>query len=59
MSPVNLFQCVTEKGSYVVGYLLDGWTKELTIQAKTPAELMMRVQNAIGDISPVTYVEQV
>ena len=59
MSPVNLFQCVTEKGSYIVGYLLDGWTKELIIQAKTPTELMMRVQNAIGSIIPVTYVEHI
>lgn len=58
MSPANLFQTVTEKGSYVVGYIADGWTRELTLSAKTPRELMMRVQSAIGDILSVTYIER-
>lgn len=58
MSPANLFQAVTEKGSYVVGYIADGWTRELTLSARTPRELMMRVQSAIGDILSVTYIER-
>lgn len=58
MSPANLFQAVTEKGSYVVGYIADGWTRELTLSAKTPRKLMMRVQSAIGDILSVTYIER-
>lgn len=59
MSPANLFQIVTEKGSYLVGYIEDGWAKELVFQAKTPSELMMRVQNMLGFISSVTYVEKI
>ena len=49
---------VTEKSNYVVGYIADGWTRELVLPAKTPRELMMRVQNAIGDILSVTFIER-
>lgn len=58
MPPVNLFDSVTEKGSYTVGYIVDGWTKELVFQAKSPNELMMKTQNELGDISNVTFVER-
>jgi len=58
MSPVELFNTVTEKGSYIVGYIIDGWTKEINIIAKCPSEAMMRVQNMIGDICNVTFIEK-
>ena len=58
MSPLSMFQVVTEKSNYVVGYIADGWTRELVLPAKTPRELMMRVQNAIGDILSVTFIER-
>lgn len=58
MSPVDMFSVVTEKGSYAVGYIVDGWTIEIVLQAKAPNELMMKVQNIIGDICSVTFVER-
>lgn len=58
MSPVELFNNVTEKGSYIVGYIVDGWTRELNINAKCPSEAMMIVQNICGSICGVTFVER-
>ena len=58
MSPVELFNIITEKGSYIIGYLADGWTKEIIIRARCPNEAMIKVQNIIGDICNVTFVER-
>lgn len=58
MSPIDLFKIVTEKGSYIVGYLVDGWTRELTIQAKCPSEAMIKVQNLLGSICNITFIER-
>ena len=58
MSPVDLFNVVTEQGSYRVGYLADGWTHEIEIKARCPAEAMVRVQNVLGGIWSVTFVEK-
>ena len=54
----NLFDAVTENGDYVISYLQDGWTREMTIQAKSPGEAMLIVQNRLGSICPVTAVER-
>lgn len=58
MSPVEMFNAVTEKGSYIVGYLFDGWTREMSIIARSPSEAMMTVQNLLGSICNVTFVER-
>lgn len=59
MSPVEMFNmAVTEKGSYIVGYLVDGFTKEILIRAKCPGEAMMKTQNILGGICRVTFVER-
>lgn len=58
MSPVELFNVVTEKGSYIIGYLADGWTKEITVIARSPMEAMMKTQNIIKTIHNVTFVER-
>lgn len=58
MYPVNLFDAVTEKGRYLVSYLNDGWTQELLIEARTPAEAMLKVQSKLGSICNVTFVEE-
>ena len=58
MSPLDLFNTVTEEGSYIVGYLVDGWTREIHLKARSPAEAMMVTQNFIGNICNVTYVER-
>lgn len=58
MSPLSLFSTVKEKGVYVVGYINDGWTFELSIEASKPTELLILTQNIIGDICNVVYVEK-
>ena len=58
MSPIELFNAITEKGIYTVGYLVDGWTKEIIIRARCPNEAMIKVQNAIGSICNVTFIER-
>lgn len=55
---IDLFNIVTEKGSYIVFYLHDGWTMELIINASRPMEAMVKVQNILGSICDVTYVEK-
>ena len=55
---VEMFSAVTENGDYVISYLQDGWTREMTIQAKSPGEAMVIVQNRLGSICPVTFVER-
>lgn len=59
MSPVEMFELVTEKGSYAIGYLVDGWTKTFTISARCPTEAMMKVQNIIGSICNITFIERI
>ena len=58
MYPVVLFDVVTEKGRYLVSYLNDGWTQEIMIEARTPGEAMLKVQNQLGSICDVTFVER-
>ncbi len=58
MSPVELFNVITEPGNYTVSYLQDGWTMELQISARSPESGMCRVQNELGDICSVTYIER-
>ena len=58
MSPIDFFKIVTEKGSYIIGYLVDGWTKEIRLEARSPGEAMIRTQNILGNITSVTYVER-
>lgn len=58
MSPVEMFNVVTEKGSYIVGYLFDGWTKTMDIIARSPSEAMMETQKILGSICAVTFVER-
>lgn len=58
MSPLEYFKIVTEKGSYAISYLVDGWTKEIQLEARSPGEAMIRVQDLIGDIFRVTYIEK-
>ncbi len=58
MSPVELFKTITEPGYYAVGYLQDGWTREIRIKAKSPETGMFWAQEALGDICSVTYVER-
>ncbi len=58
MSPVEMFETVTEKGKYVIGYIVDGWTRQLAVEAARPVEAMVKVQNVIGSICAVTYVER-
>ena len=58
MSPIEIFKCITEKGSYKVGYLIDGGTREINIEAKCPSEGMMKVQTIIGSICCVTFIER-
>lgn len=58
MSPLEYFKIVTEKGSYLIGYLVDGWTKEICLEVGSPSEAMMITQNMMGDIINVTYVER-
>lgn len=58
MPPVELFNAVTEKGIYIVSYLVDGWTSRIDVEARCPSEAMMIVQNMIGDICSVTFVER-
>lgn len=58
MYPVDLFSAVTEKGRYLISYLNDGGTHELFIEAKTPGEAMLKVQNKLGSICDVTFVER-
>lgn len=58
MSPVELFDAVTEKGKYIVSYLVDGWTRQINVEARCPSEAMMIVQNMIGSICNVTFVER-
>ena len=58
MSPLSLFAAVEEKGVYTVGYIQDGWTCEVMIEASKPTELLTLTQNKIGDICNVVYVEK-
>ena len=58
MSITELFNTVTEKGRYRVGYLMDGWTKEISCESGSPGEAMVAVQNILGDILDVTFVEK-
>ena len=59
MSPVEMFNItVTEKGSYIISYLADGWTRELVLTVSNPQEAMMKTQNLIGSINRVTFVER-
>ena len=58
MSPVDIFKnSVTGKGGYIVGYIYDGWTRELVITARNPMDAMMQVDRILGSLSRVTYVE--
>lgn len=59
MSVLELFNSVTEKGRYVIGYLEDGWTKEVFADFSSPSEAMMITQNILGNICGVTYIEKV
>jgi hypothetical protein len=54
---VELFKEVTKRGTYLVGYLVDGWTRELKVEAGSPAEAAIKTQNVLGSICDVTYVE--
>jgi len=58
MSPVELFDVITEPGDYIVSYLLDGWTMELQINARSPGNGMCEVQRELGDICSVTHIER-
>lgn len=58
MSIIELFNSVTEKGRYKIGYLEDGWTQEVSAEFGSPTEAMMVTQNLIGNICNVTYVEK-
>jgi hypothetical protein len=58
VSVIELFSSVTEKGRYIVGYLVDGWTKEILVESSSPSEAMMVTQNILGNICDVTYVER-
>ena len=58
MGTVVLFDVVKEKGNYLIFYLTDGWTQEIEIEARSPHEAMMKVQNVLGSISNVTFVER-
>ena len=58
MSIMELFSSVTEKGRYRVGYLVDGWTREVFAEFGSPTEAMMITQNLLGNICDVTYVER-
>ena len=55
---LELFDAVTEKGRYKVGYLVDGWTKEVFAEFGSPSEAMMITQNILGNICNVTYIER-
>lgn len=55
---LELFNEVTEKGRYKVGYLVDGWTKEFNYEFGSPTEAMMITQNILGNICNVTYIEK-
>lgn len=59
MSPIDMFSVVTEFGIYVIGYISDGWTREIRCSARSPDEAMMITQNVIGDICCVVYVEKI
>lgn len=58
MSVIDLFSSVTERGRYRIGYLEDGWTREVVAEAGSPSEAMIVTQNLIGNICGVTYVER-
>lgn len=58
MAPIDFFGIVTEKGSYIIGYLVDGWTKEIQLEARSPGEAMTVTQDILGSITNVTYVER-
>lgn len=58
MGTVGLFEVVKEKGNYLISYLTDGWTKEIEVEARSPSEAMMKVQNLLGSICNVTFVER-
>ena len=58
MSIMELFSSVTERGRYRVGYLEDGWTREVFAEFGSPTEAMMITQNLLGNICDVTYVER-
>ena len=58
MSVLELFEVVTKKGRYRVGYIEDGWTQEFICNAGSPSEAMMLTQNFLGNISNVSYIEQ-
>ncbi len=58
MFVTELFGAVTERGRYRIGYLIDGWTKEISCEAGSPGEAMVSVQNILGNILDVTYVEK-
>lgn len=55
--PLELFEDIPP-GRYTVGYLVDGWTKEVTVEGNSPTEILMKTQNALGSICGVTYVEE-
>lgn len=55
---MEVFNAVTAPGLYCVGYIEDGWTKEIEIRASRPQEAACKVQNRLGDICRVTYVER-
>ena len=55
---VSLFDAVTERGFYRIGYIFDGWTMEFDCEVGTPGEAMMVTQNLLGNILDVTYVER-
>lgn len=58
MSPVEMFCEITERGLYLIGYLMDGGTHQIEIEAKNPSEGMIKTQNLIGNICNVTFVER-
>lgn len=58
MKPTDFFNVVNGYATYIVSYLNDGWTQEFAIQAKTPGEAMLRVQNTLGSIVDVVFVER-
>ena len=59
MTVVEMFNSVTERGRYRIGYLEDGWTREVFAEFGSPNEAMMITQNILGNILDVTYIERI
>lgn len=55
---VWLFDVITTPGTYTIGYLSDGWTREMTLTVHNRMDAMMQIDRKLGSIAPVTYVEK-